>query len=289
MITVLFIGLSGSLATVAFTNYYAGDLPSIDQLEATALPQATRIYDRNAQLIDTVYDYNRTVVPLAKIAKPVQQATVATEDRDFYNHQGVDWRRLAAAGVYDLTRGSAAQGGSTITEQVIKNDVLSDQAQEKIFSRKLKELMLAEELERRFTKQQILELYLNSIFYGHGSFGIQAAADTYFGLQASQLDLAQSSFLVGLPQWPGEYDPLGSPEHQAAAKARWRQVLDSMVANGDIDRAQADKAYAEDVGAQMQAHHKTAAGGRDARTAHFVDYVEQYLVGKYGVKVLKQA
>jgi len=288
LLILLFVGISGSLATVAVANYYAGDLPSIDQLEAATLPQATRIYDRNGQLIDTVYDYNRTVVALAKVAKPVQQATVATEDRDFYSHQGVDWRRLAAAGLYDITHGSAAQGGSTITEQVIKNDVLTDEAQDKIFSRKLKELMLAEELERRFTKQQILELYLNSIFYGHGSFGIQAAADTYFGLQASQLDLAQSSFLVGLPQWPGEYDPFGSPDHQAAAKTRWREVLDSMVANGDVTKEQADKAFAEDIAGQMQAHHKGAAVGRDARTAHFVDYVEQYLVGKYGVKVLKQ-
>jgi membrane peptidoglycan carboxypeptidase len=287
LLSLLLVGLSGSLATVAVTNYYAGDLPSIEQLESSTLPQATRIYDRNGQLIDTVYDYNRTVVPLSKIAKPVQQATIATEDRDFYNHQGVDWRRLAAAGLYDVTHGSAAQGGSTITEQVIKNDVLADQAQDKVFSRKLKELVLAEELERRFTKDQILELYLNSIFYGHGAFGIQAAADTYFGAQASQLDLAESSFLVGLPQWPGEYDPLGSPAQQAAAKARWRQVLDAMVAHGDIDKAQADKAFAEDIEAKMQAHHK-AATGRDPRTAHFVDYVEQYLVSKYGAKVLRQ-
>src|SRR5438270_2076067 len=288
LITLLaVVGIGGSLGTVAFANYYA-DLPSLDALEGSSLPQATRIFDRHGQLIEQVYDYNRTVVALAKIAKPVQDATVATEDRDFYQHQGVDWRRLAAAGFYDVTHGSTAQGGSTITEQVIKNDILGEEAGDKLFSRKLKELMLAEELERRFSKKEILELYLNSNYYGNGAFGIEAAAQTYFGVHAAGLDAAQSSFLVGLPQWLTEYDPFASPVHQAAARTRWRQVLDSMVAAGYLNSEASKKWVAHDICTQMQAHHQAAPSGRDPRTAHFVDYVKQYLVSRYGLKVLRQ-
>src|SRR6202011_3364971 len=129
--------------------------------------------------------------------------------------------------VYDLTHHSATLGGSTITEQVVKNDVLDTQeAQSRTISRKFHELVLAEELERRYSKEQILALYLNSINYGNGAYGAEAAAETYFQVHANELTWAQASFLAGLPQAPSVYDPFATPEQLAAATWRWGTVLD---------------------------------------------------------------
>ncbi len=274
-------GLVGSLATVGVLQLYAADLPSLDALQEANLAQATRILDRNGNLIDVLYHENRTVVPLAKISPNLRSATIATEDRQFYQHQGVDYRRLAIAGIYDLAHRSQAYGGSTITEQVIKNTLLKDTAQDKSVNRKIKELMLAEEMERRYSKDQILQLYLNTINYGNGAFGAQAAAQTYFGVDASQLSPAQASFLAGLPQLPNRYNPLGTPEQQDAARARWREVVDSILAAGYIKAADADAIMATDLFKQIAAHHAAVASGRDGRTAHFVDYVLQYLEQRY--------
>ena len=279
LITV--IGVGGSLATVGLVDYYAGDLPSLDSINEAGLPQASRIYDRNGTLIDVLYHENRTVVPLAKISPLLRQATVATEDRTFYSNQGVDWRRLAIAAIYDVGHRASAQGGSTITQQVIKNTLLKDEAQNKDVGRKIRELLLAEELERRDSKDQILELYLNTINYGHGALGAEAASNYYFGIHAADLNVAQASFLAGLPQWPTRYDPFGSTAQQEAARERWNAVLDSMLATGAIKPGQIDEVLNSDLFKQMAAHHAETAGGRDPRTAHFVDYVLTYLEGKY--------
>ena len=277
----MLIGVGGSLATVGAVDYYAGDLPSLDSLNEAGLPQASRIYDRNGTLIDVLYHENRTVVPLAKISPLLRQATMATEDRTFYSNRGVDWRRLAIAGLYDVSHRSSAQGGSTITQQVIKNTLLKDEAQSKDVGRKIRELLLAEELERRYSKDQILELYLNTINYGHGALGAEAAANYYFGVHAADLNLAQASFLAGLPQWPTRYDPFGIADQQAAARERWKDVLDSMLATGDVKPSDSDAVLAGDLFKQMAAHHAAVTGGRDPRTAHFVDYVLTYLEQRY--------
>ncbi len=274
------IGLFGTLGTLGAADYYSADLPSLDSIGAGNLAQASRIYDRNGTLIEELYNENRTVVSLSKISLNLQHATIATEDRQFYEHQGVDYRRMAIAGIYDLTHKGALQGGSTITQQVVKLDVLQDQS--RAFDRKIKELMLSEELERRYSKQQILELYLNSIPYGNQAYGSEAAAETYFGKHASELDLAEASFLAGLPQSPVQYDPFGTPAQQASARARWREVLDSMVAARMISGSLADSTYAIDILKRVSGHRPATA--RDPRTAHFVDYIFDYLVNKYGVK-----
>ena len=165
-------GLLGTGGAIGVVDYFAGDLPSIDQLQTANLVQTTRIVDRNGNLIAALYHENRTVVPLSKISTNLQAATIDTEDRTFYSNSGVDYRRLLIAIVYDLTHRSSTLGGSTITQQVVKNDVLDTQeAQSRTISRKFRELVLAEEMERRYTKQQILELYLNTINYGNGAYG----------------------------------------------------------------------------------------------------------------------
>src|SRR5216684_2506679 len=251
-------GLIGTAGTIGVVDYFAGDLPSIESLQSTKLTQTTRILDRNGNLIEALYHENRTVVPLNKISTKLQRATIATEDRTFYSNSGVDYRRLLIAIAYDLTHHSGTLGGSTITQQVVKNDVLDTQeAQSRTISRKFHELVLAEEMERRYSKQQILALYLNSINYGNGAYGAEAAAETYFQVHAGELNWAQASFLAGLPQAPSVYDPFGTEDQLAGAKQRWLEVLDGMVTVGDISSAAAHAAYNTDLIDKMIAAHKT--------------------------------
>ncbi|TMC53049.1 MAG: penicillin-binding protein [Chloroflexi bacterium] len=283
LIVVSAMALVGTGATIGVVDYFAGDLPSIDAIQTANLIQTTRILDRNGKLIQALYHENRTVVPLSKISIKLQRATIDTEDRTFYANSGVDYRRLLIAIVYDLTHGAGTLGGSTITEQVVKNDVLdTTEAQSRTISRKFRELLLAEEMERRYTKQQILELYLNSINYGNGAYGAEAASETYFQVHASELSWAQASFLAGLPQAPSDYDPFGTPDQLDAAKVRWREVLDGMVAVGDISSSAASAMYAGDLTAKMLAAHKLQPIAHNPLTAHFVDSIISYIKQRYG-------
>jgi membrane peptidoglycan carboxypeptidase len=281
-------GLVGTAGTIGVVDYFAGDLPSIESLQATKLTQTTRILDRNGNLIEALYHENRTVVPLSKISLNLQKATIDTEDRTFYSNSGVDYRRLVIAIVYDLSHHSATLGGSTITEQVVKNDVLDTaDSQSRTVSRKFRELLLAEEMERRYSKHQILELYLNTINYGNGAYGAEAAAETYFQVHASDLNWAQASFLAGLPQAPADYDPFGTPDQQSAAKWRWQVVLDGIVAVGDLSRSAADIIFtSSDLVNKMIAAHKTLPAQHNPMTAHFVDYVVRYITQRYGQQAL---
>jgi membrane peptidoglycan carboxypeptidase len=282
-VAVAAFGLLGTGGTIGVIDYFAGDLPSIDALQAGKLTQTTRIVDRRGTLIEALYHQNRTVVPLSKISDTLQRATIDTEDRSFYANSGVDYRRLAIAVGYDLTHGSATLGGSTITQQVVKNNVLEvAEAQSKTISRKFRELVLAEEMERRYTKQQILELYLNTINYGNGAYGAEAAAETYFQVHASELTWAQASFLAGLPQAPSDYDVFGTPDQVDATKQRWSEVLDGMVAVGDISLTTSIDIYSSDLVDKMIAAHKRMPAAHNPLTAHFIDYVEQYISQKYG-------
>jgi len=287
LIIISITGLIGTVGTIGIVDYFAGDLPSIDAIKAANLTQTTRILDRNGNLIEALYHQNRTVVPLSKISTKLQDATIATEDRTFYSNSGVDYRRLLIAAGYDLTHHSATLGGSTITEQVVKNDVLNTlDAQSRTISLKFRELLLAEEMERRYSKQQILELYLNTINYGNGAYGAEAASETYFQVHASDLTWAQASFLAGLPQAPTDYDPFGTPDQLSAAKWRWRTVLDGMVQVGDVSRSAADAIYNGDLVTKMIAARKTLPALHNPLTAHFVDYVEQYITQRYGAQAL---
>ena len=287
LITVCLVGLLGTGGVLGVVDYFAGDLPSIDQLQTANLLQTSRIVDRNGNLIAALYHENRTVVPLSKISPNLQKATIATEDRTYYANSGVDYRRLVIAIVFDLTHHSATLGGSTITQQVVKNDVLDTQeAQSRTISRKFRELVLAEEMERRYTKEQILELYLNTINYGNGTYGAEAAAKTYFGVHAANLTWGQATFLAGLPQAPADYDPFGTPDERLAATQRWREVLNSVVAVGDLSGAQADALYKSDLVARMVTAHNARPPSPNPLTAHFADYVASYLLQRYGATAL---
>ena len=268
---------------------YAGDLPSLDHLSARNLPQTTRIYARDGvTLLEERYQQRRTVVPLSEMAWDLRHATIAIEDKDFYNHGAVNPVRMVAAGVYDLLHQRAAQGGSTITQQLVKNYLLSGSASSRSLDRKARELLLSVQLERQYTKDQILEMYLNTIFYGNQSFGVEAASQTYFGTSARRLDLAQSAFLAGLPQRPSYLNPFLT-EGYTHARDRQHDVLSAMVRDGYITAAVADKAYAEDLGPKLTAAHQAAVGQRASLAPHFVDYVWSELEQRYDPGYLLRA
>jgi membrane peptidoglycan carboxypeptidase len=266
---------------------YAGELPSLDHLSARNLPQTTRIYARDGvTLLEERYQQRRTVVPLNEMSWDLRHATISIEDKDFYNHGAVNPVRMLAAGVYDLLHQRAAQGGSTITQQLVKNYLLDSSSRS--LDRKARELVLSIQLERQYTKDQILEMYLNTIFYGNQSFGVEAAAQTYFGTSARRLDLAQSAFLAGLPQRPSYLNPFLT-EGYAHAKGRQRDVLDAMVRDGYVTAAVADKAYAEDLAPKLAAAHQAAVGQRASIAPHFVDYVWSELEQRYDPGYLLRA
>lgn len=224
------------------------DLPSISDLEAGMALPSTRITDRHGRLLYQIADPRtgiNQVITLDELPEHLAQATVATEDANFYRHPGVDLEGVARALWINVRGGEVVAGGSTITQQVARNLLLDpDQRAERTLRRKLREGILALELTARTSRDDILALYLNQTYYGNMAYGVQAAARAYFGKDAADLSLAESAMLAGLPQAPARYDPLSSPD---AAKARQRVVLDLMARHGYITQAEADRAFAEEL------------------------------------------
>lgn len=227
----LFLGVIGGLlaVTAAVYIYYrvAITLPDVDTLRTrTSQFQTTRILDRNGNLLYEIIDPTagrRTYVRLDEISPYVVAATIATEDKDFYNHPGFDPWAILRAFWQNYTSGETVSGASTITQQVARMLLLSpEERAQRSYSRKLREALLAIEITRRYSKDEILEIYLNEVNYGNLAYGIEAAAETYFGVSAKDLTLAQASFLAGLPQAPAVYDIYTNPE---ATLTRHRQVL----------------------------------------------------------------
>ena len=226
----LFISL-GAAGFMLVYAYVAPQLPPPEELARRAVAfSSTKIYDREGRLL---YEFippgggRRTVVPLSSISPYVIMATVATEDARFFQHQGVDPIAVIRALWQDIVAGEAVSGASTIPQQLVRNLLLpQEERSQRTLKRKVKEAILAAEISRRYSKETILELYLNEIFYGNMAYGIEAAAQTYFGKHASELTLAEASFLAGLPQAPARYDPYTNFQ---AARARQADVLLSLI------------------------------------------------------------
>jgi hypothetical protein len=249
VIAVVLLSLLAISTSVVGYLFIASELPSPEELQSRSFTFASsEIYDRNGNLLWELIDPSagrRTWVPLARVSPYAQQATIATEDRFFYQNVGVDPIAIARAVYYNVTEGEIVSGGSTITQQLAKNVLLSpEERTEQSFSRKIREAVLATELFRRYPKDKILEIYLNQIYYGNLAYGIQAASQTYFGKPATDLTLAEAALLAGLPQLPAIYDPFVNLK---AAKTRQKVVLDLMVEAGYITPAQAGAAYAEEL------------------------------------------
>ncbi len=243
------------------------------RLSGPAVAESTKIYASDGSLLTTLHaDENRETVPLAQMAKPLRDAVVAIEDERFWSHKGVDIRAMVRAAWENANHGKIVQGGSTITEQYVKN-VLADR--ERTVHRKLREAALAYQLEHKLGKAKILEGYLNTIYFGNGAYGVQAAADTYFGVAADKLDLPEAALLAGLIRSPNNYDPYDHPD---AAARRRSEVLDKMASLHVITDAEAAGAKAAPLGSV----HKQAADTYAA--PYFVEAVKQQILDdpKYG-------
>ncbi len=220
--------VAGALLTLGVYAYFSRELPSVSTLRDYAPPQTTRVYDRHGKVIGEIFTERRTVIPMSRVPRVVVLSVLAAEDADFYEHEGLDYFGILRAVGRDIMEGRAAQGGSTITQQVVKLMLLTP---ERTISRKLRELILARRLENELTKDEILHLYLNNVNFGHGRYGIQEAAQYYFAKDASELTLAEASLLAGVPQAPARLSPRSHPE---AAKRRQSYVLSQLQAKREI-------------------------------------------------------
>jgi 1A family penicillin-binding protein len=275
VIAVVLFFAALALGVTAYARI-AQNLPPPEELRArSATFLSTKIYDRNGGLLYEIFDPyggKRTVVPIDRISPHVLNAVIATEDANFYRHPGFDPLSILRALWYDIMEQRIVSGGSTITQQLVKTLFLTPEVNLK---RKITEAVLAAEITRRYTKDDILEIYLNEINYGNLAYGIEAAAETYFDKNAASLDLAESAFLAGLPQAPALYDPYA---HFDAAKKRQRVVLQLMVEQGYITPAQGEAAALQELNLIPPRYGLIAP--------HFVAYVRELLEQKYGVEVL---
>ena len=235
-------------------------------------PASSQIYDINGNEIANVHaDENRMPVKINQVPKNLQNAFVAVEDNRFYEHIGIDPRGIARALYANIRGREVSEGGSTITQQLAKNAYLT---QDRTIARKVQEIFLALQLERQYTKQEILEMYLNQIYFGQGAYGVQAAAQTYFGKDVSDLTLNECAMLAGIPKSPNYYSPSNNMQ---AATERKATVLDQMVKYGYITNSQATKAKNEKLEIV-----KPVKKADTTEASYFIDYVTQTLIDKYG-------
>ena len=270
--------LAGMFAAVALLigifTYYGSDpkLPDLSRIDAYRPKQVTRVLDRNGAPIGELGSEKRTVVAYADIPAVLVQAVTSAEDADYFQHGGLDYRGMVRALIEDVLRGRRAQGGSTITQQVVKTMLLSP---ERTLRRKVQEIILARQLTQKLSKEDVLALYLNQIYYGHGRYGCEEAARYYFGKSVRDIDLAEAAVLAGLPQSPERLSPRKHPD---AAKTRQRYVLGQMAEHGFIDRKTADRVAAQPI--RLVPEPASARG----LAAEAVDIVGSVLVERFGDK-----
>lgn len=251
------------------------ELPNPSKLSVSEIPKTTKIYDRNGKLLYEIFaNQNRTIVSLDEVPKDLKNATIAIEDRDFYDHPGFDLRGIARAFLSNV-RTDQLQGGSTITQQLIKSSLLSS---ETTIMRKTKEVVLAFWAERVYSKDEILGMYFNYVPYGGTAWGVESASEVYFGKEVSKLNLAESAFLAGLPRAPSIYSPYAGQD--GAWKKRQKDVLSAMVRNGYITQKKADEAYKQEL--------KFKGSNVPIKAPHFVMYVKEQLEEKYGISAVER-
>ena len=270
--------LVGIILVVAAFAWVSRDLPDPNRIKDRSIAVSTKIYARDGKtlLYDVHGDVSRSLVKLADIPKYTQQATIALEDHDFYRHGGVSIRGLVRGVIVDSLRGRAT-GGSTITQQFIKNAILTS---ERSITRKLKEIILAYELERKFSKDEILQLYFNEIPYGGTLYGIEAASQSFFGKPVKDLTIAQSALLAAIPQRPTYFSPYGNHTDQLVGRQQYG--VQQMFEQGYITEAQRDEALKVDILKQVQPKRE------QIKAPHFVLMVKEALADRYGEQVLER-
>jgi membrane peptidoglycan carboxypeptidase len=279
VLVLIVLGFALFLATFV---WFSKDLPSPEQIRNAQIAQTTEILDRNGNILYRSYgDENRTVVSLDKIPEDLREATIAVEDDQFYKHAGVDlpavFRAVITEGLRAAGLNFKSRGGSTITQQLIKNTVVG---QERSLTRKAKELILSLELERKLSKDQILELYLNQVPYGSQAFGVQAASQRYFGKNVEDLTLSESALLAGIPNAPSALSPHGANPDRAIA--RQQHILNRMKDLGYISQEEYDEAIKDDVMARV------VPPSHSIKAPHFVFYVLELLEKEYGEEASRQ-
>jgi len=272
------VTLVASTAMAAGVSYYYSklfgeDLPDMSALKSYNPSLSTRVYDDSGEVIAEFYIEKRILTSIANIPKPLIQATVAVEDSSFYEHHGINFEGILRAFYENLKARKVVQGGSSITQQLAKALLLTP---ERTLTRKVREALLSLEIERNYSKDEILEIYLNQIYYGHGAYGVTAAAETYFGKPLADLTIAEMALIAGLPKAPNSYSPYNSIDK---AKLRRAHVLDRLVAVGYITPEVRDKAAKEPI---------VLSGRRKPlnKAPWFTEHVRRYLEKQYGVAKL---
>ena len=269
-VSIVVIAVFGSAgATFGVVQWLRRDLPAPEQVTAVQSPVKTTVYDARGRVLHEFYKENRSPVPLRQIPHHLVNATLATEDRNFYHHWGVDLWGIARAAVNNALHLHAMQGGSTITQQLARNLFLTH---ERTLTRKLKEVALATELERDYSKDQILEMYFNQIYFGEGAYGVDAAARTFFAKPVQQLTLPECALLAGIPANPSLYSPRRRPK---AALARRAKVMRNMLETHAVTPVEYDSAMDAPLGV-------TPARWSNDRAPYFVEMVRLHLDERYG-------
>jgi len=252
------------------------DLPSPEQLNAIQTPVKTLVYDARGRVLHEFYKENRSVIPLKQVPRHLINATLSTEDRNFYDHWGVDLWGVGRAAITNVLKMRRAEGGSTITQQLARNLFLTH---ERTITRKLKETALAMRIERTYSKDQILQMYFNQIYFGEGAYGVESAAKTFFGKPVRELQLAECALLAGLPANPSVYSPRRRPQ---AALARRAKVLRNLLATRSISATEFANAMNAPLGVTAQRY-------SNDRAPYFVEMVRQHLEERYGSNALYES
>jgi penicillin-binding protein 1A len=263
---LLFLGGGGFVAALL---RFQGELPSTAHLERIEPPSNTRIFDRGGESLGDLFAEDRLIVPLEEVPTHLVDAVLATEDRSFYDHWGIQPTALLRAVAANLRSGRTSQGGSTITQQLARNLFLTH---ERTFTRKIKEALLTIRLERIYSKDEILAMYFNQIYYGNGAHGAKSAAREYFAKDLQDLSLAECALLAGIPANPTLFDPRRRPEN---ARGRRDLVLDAMADFDRISQEEAEAAKVEHLGIAERTE-------RSMRAPYFVEFVRQQLIERYG-------
>jgi penicillin-binding protein 1A len=266
--------LAAGLGAIGLYYYFSRDLPKISTLKAYHPPIVSTVYASDGRKIGEFFKERRIVVPLADMPDMLIKAFVAAEDSRFYAHKGIDFMSITRAFIKNLEAGTIVQGGSTITQQVTKSFLLTP---EKSYTRKMKEAILAYRIEGAFSKDEILFLYLNQIYLGHGAYGVEAAAENYFGKTARDMNLAECAMLAGLPQAPSRYSPFKHPDR---AKQRQIYVLNRMVGEGYINDTEATEAINTELDIRPRRNWYIE------EVPFYTEYVRQYIEKKYGTDAL---
>jgi membrane peptidoglycan carboxypeptidase len=293
MVVMIGVGLIGIFILLqgAATGYamLTQDLPSLSQISNHASFKTAQIFDRKGTLLWEFYDPDggkRTVIPLSEISQNLIDATLAAEDAFFYQHRGVDLRATIRSALLTGS-GTSQTGASTITQQLVRNVILSPEERKQVtLTRKAREIILAYQLDEKLSKDEILEMYLNEVYYGNQSYGVEAASQSYFDKHARDLDVAQAALIAGLVQSPSQYDPTRRDVDRTAdgiplvTKERQGYVLEQMARHGFITEQQARDAYAEQL--EIKTHEV------ELKAPHWVMYIRDLVEQKYGARTLYQ-